>query len=261
MRRLLAVFFVSILFQLTPLHAADQGAAPSHLFVLFSYGRSVAPDRTHTFAFFAKMNSSDPNKIDEHVPISWLPVVTKPKQDPDGQPVLDREGTLQIAPVAAGRVNKKRLGWHFSMQKTIFFRRKMPGVNGIKTHGAFVVTPEQYTAAKAYRQQMMANVQRMANGEPRDPERYYYKAINQSLFVCPNDKVSGELNCFQSVLASFGVCETSGPLSGVTATDYLLAKLKERKLLGEQYLETSEEIEPLLRQVMDTEENGDFDNP
>lgn len=262
MRRIVTLGFCVFFMLLNPIAvAAESRNNPSHLFFLFSYGRSFAPDRTHTFGFFAKMNPQDPTVIDEHVPISWLPVVTKPRQNPDGKPQLDNNDTLQIAPVAAGRVSWSRLGWNFSMRKTILYRRKMAGIKDIKSHGAFVVTSAQYAAAKSFRDEMLKNVDDVMNGHPRNPERYYYKAINQTLFVCPNGRVSGELNCFQAVLASFGACETSGPLSGVTVTDYLLERLKERKLVGETFIDDPEKIEPFVRQIMESEVGGEMDRP
>lgn len=234
---------------------------PSHLFVLYSYGRSYAPDRSHTFAFFAKMSDGESLRIEEHFPISWLPVVTKPRQDPDGEPILAKDGTLQIAPVEAGRVNRGRLGWNYSIKKTLLHRKKMPGITTVKTHGAFVISQEQYDTAKRLRLEMLSNVESVMRGLPRDPDKYYYRAINQSLFFCPNGQFSGQLNCFQAVLAAFGICETSGPLSGVSVTDYILARLREKHLIGEKYLDTAEDVEPLLVQILDREKDGDFDTP
>jgi hypothetical protein len=61
----------------------------------------MAPNRAHTFAFFAKLDPANPRILLEHIPVSWLPVVTTPRQNPNGMPVLDEEGTIQIACSAA----------------------------------------------------------------------------------------------------------------------------------------------------------------
>jgi hypothetical protein len=191
--------------------------------------------------------------------MSWLPVQTIPRQDPDGFPNLEPDGTFQIAPIGAERTTWERLGWNFSTAKTISFRRRMSGTNGITFHGAYEVNRQQYAYAKMVRTDLNKNVERIMTALPRNLERYYYKAVNQSLFVCPNGGTNGIINCFQAVLASFGVCETSGPLSGVTVTDYLLSRLKDRNLLGDKVLETEDDAEPYLRQVIKREESGAWD--
>ena len=232
-----------------------------HLFFLFSYGRSYAPSRTHTFAFFAKLDPAEPSRIEDHIPISWLPVITKPRQDPNGIPNLEEDGTFQIAPIAAGSTTHERLGWNFSTSKTITFRRRMNGTNRITFHGAYEVNHQQYVYAKMARSELDKNVELVMDSRPRNMAGYYYKAINQSLFVCPNGGISGIINCFQAVLASFGVCETSGPLSGVTVTDYLLTRLKDRNLLGKKVIENEEDAEPYVTQVIEREESGEWDKP
>lgn len=235
--------------------------APSHVFALYSYGRSIAPDRTHTFGYFAKLVDGDPSRIEEHVPFSWLALVTKPRQDPDGQPALDNFDTFQIAPVASGTVPTVRLGWNFSMAETIAYRRKMGGLRSFKAHGVFAITAEQYAAAKNFREDLLQTVRLVMNDQPRQPDRFYYKPINQSLFVCPEGRISGHLNCFQAVLAAFGICETSGPLSGVTVTDYLLTRLRARGVISSAYLTGEDDLRNLLDQVLLAESSGGFDRP
>ena len=261
MNRKILNFLALLLMWLIPGVSHAKPEQPTHLFSLYSYGRSIAPARTHTFAYFAKMLDGEDLRIEEHVPFSWLPIVTRPRHDPDGQPQFDAADTLQVEALAIGRVQQMRLGWNFGMKKTIAYRRRMGGITTIKSHGAFAISPEQYAAAKNFREDMLQNVRLVSDGQTRIEDRYYYKPINQTLFTCPQGRISGQLNCFQAVLAAFGICETSGPLSGVTVTDYILSRLRARGVIDAPFLSDDRDLQNLLDQVFNAEESGAFDRP
>jgi hypothetical protein len=108
---------------------------------------------------------------------------------------------------------------------------------------------------------MNGNTNRAAGERQVSPSGYFYQAANESLFSCPNGQSPSSINCFQTVLAAFGACETSGPMSGIAVTEFLRGKLQGRGLLGEFYYRDPEQIGQLVRQIEPLEANGKFDRP
>jgi hypothetical protein len=224
-----------------PTGGGTPSGTPPYLFVLMSYGSSLFPAKTHTFGFFAKIDPQQPGKIIEHIPISWLPIVTTPANDPNGMPVLDASGVPQVGEIAVN-LRIPRLGWSFSMTRTERLAANL-GFDAISGHGAFVVTEKQYLAAKAFYESLDANVRRVASQTSRNPERYYYQASNgQMLHGCPDGVIPGELNCFQAVLAAFGTCDKTLLFSGDKVTQMILKHLQRNGFLGRPYYSDAEQL-------------------
>lgn len=233
---------------------------PSHLFVLLSYGRSFTPGETHTFGFFAKMDPNVKDKIVEHIPFSWLPVISSPADDMNGAPVTDRSGKLQIADVMSALL-RPRLGWNFSISKTFEYRKNVLKKNDVTANAAFVITPEQYEYAKSFYNQMNQNTRSAARGMRASSYGYFYQAANEVLFSCPNGRVPTEINCFQTIVAAFKSCQSTGPGSGVAITEFLRGVLQGRGLLGNFYYRDNSQIAPLINQLTPLEADGRFDKP
>jgi hypothetical protein len=251
----------------------DDGPRVTTVLAIFStqgFGGFLQPDQTHTFGFYAKFDRVTRQVLD-HVPISWLPVLTTAQGRPAkrvrnqlGQDTLqdisNTNDKFVVGPIETlGGV--VRMGFDFSMDATMAPIR----ANGtrITTHGLFRATDDTFEKAKQWRDELNANARNfLATG--RLGSRFRYVADDRNNFPrgCVNPKPDA-LNCFHAFTALSDRCFNFGILSGNSVTVEIVKLFKEFGVITQQPITTDgPTIEGILNQVIAREQStGAFNRP
>jgi hypothetical protein len=250
----------------------DDGPRVTTVLAIFStqgFGGFLQPDQTHTFGFYAKFDRVTRQVLD-HVPISWLPVLTTPEGRPAKrvnqlgrqvlQDITNTRDRFVVGPIETlGGV--ARMGYGFSMAATM----EPINANGtrITTHGLFRATDDTFEKARQWRADLNANTRNfLATG--RLGTRFRYVADDRRAFPrnCNNPKPDA-MNCFHAFTALSDRCFSFGILSGNSVTVEIVKLFKQFGVITQQPVtEDAATIGGILDQVIARERaSGAFDRP